>query len=167
MNSNYHITGNLINAYYICKRKLWLFAHKVNPSLDNPYLEIGTLIGEESYKREKKEISVGNIKIDLIKKEDGNVVVAEIKKSSKGETPARMQLLFYLYQLKKTGIEAKGELLIPKERKKIPVELTEDKGKELEKAFADIKEILKMDTPPLLRRIPFCRNCAYNEFCWA
>ncbi len=161
------ITGNLVNAYFICHRKVWLFAHEINPSLDNPYLEIGTLIGEQSYKREKKEIQAGNMKIDLIKKENGNIVVAEIKKSSKGEKAATMQLLFYLYQLRQKGIEANGELLIPKERKKISVELTEENEKELKKAFADIKEILKMETPPPLKKISFCKNCAYSEFCWA
>jgi len=78
-----------------------------------------------------------------------------------------MQLLFYLYRLKQQGIKAKGELLIPKERKRIPVELTDENKRELENAIADIREILEMDKPPLLKRIPFCRNCAYNEFCWA
>ena len=160
------ITGNLVNAYFICPRKVWLFAHEISPSLENPYLEMGRLIGEETYKREKKEITIGNLKIDLIKKEDGNIVVAEIKKSSKGINAAKMQLLFYLYQLREKGIEAKGELLIPKERKKMPVELSEEKEEELRKAFVDIKKILKMGTPPAPKRIPFCRNCAYREFCW-
>jgi len=161
------ITGNLVNAYFICHRKVWLFAHEVNPSLENPYLEIGKLIGEESYKRAKKEIVAGNLKIDMIEKANGKTVIAEIKKSSKGEKAAEMQLLFYLYRLKQQGIKAKGELLIPKERKRIPVELTDENKRELENAIADIREILEMDKPPLLKRIPFCRNCAYNEFCWA
>ena len=65
MNPDRSITGNLINAYYICQRKLWLFAHEINPSLENPYLEIGSLIGEETYKRDKKEILFGNIKIEI------------------------------------------------------------------------------------------------------
>lgn len=160
------ITGNLVNAYCICHRKLWLFAHEINPPSNNPYLEIGTLIGEESYKRERKEIQVGNMKIDLIKKESGNVVVAEIKKSSKGKDAARMQLLFYLYQLKKEGIDAQGELLIPKEKKKISVELTDELIEKLKTAIAEIGEIISKEEPPLPKKIPFCRNCAYREFCW-
>jgi len=160
------ITGNLVNAYFVCKRKVWLFAHEISPSLENPYLEIGRLIGEESYKRAKKEILAGNLKIDMIEKENGKTVIAEIKKSSKGKSAAKMQLLFYLYKLKQQGIEAKGELLIPKERKRIEVELTEEKEKELEKTFDKIKEILRMGSPPPPERISFCKNCAYNEFCW-
>jgi len=161
------ITGNLVNAYYICHRKLWLFAHEVNPFPDNPYLEIGALIGEESYKREKKEILIGNIKIDLIKRKNNeDVVVAEIKKSSKGKDAAIMQLLFYLYQLKKKGIDAQGELLIPKEKKKVSVELTDEIVEKLKTAIAEIREIISKENPPLPKKIPFCRNCAYREFCW-
>jgi len=164
---SYFITGNLINAYYICRRKLWLFAHEINPYSENPCMEIGSLIGEESYKREKKEIQVGRMKIDLMKKEDGAIVVAEIKKSSSGKDAAKMQLLFYLYQLRNNGIEAKGELLIPREKKKIPVELTEELEKVLLEDMKQIREIITQDVPPEAKKIKFCRNCAYNDFCWA
>jgi len=160
------ITGNLVNAYYICQRKLWLFAHEINPALENPYLEIGSLIGEETYKKDKREILFGNIKIDLVKKESGNTVVAEIKKSSKGINAARMQLLFYLYKLKERGIDARGELLIPKERKKIDVELDKAAEEKLKDALVKIELIIKSELPPVPQKIPFCRKCAYFEFCW-
>ena len=161
------LTGNLINAYYVCPRKLWLFAHEINPYSENPYMEIGTLIGEESYKREKKEIQVGSMKIDLIKKENGAIVIAEIKKSSSGKNAAKMQLLFYLYQLKNNGVEAKGELLIPREKRKVPVELTEELEKVLLEDMRKIREIISQNLPPEAEKIKFCRNCAYNDFCWA
>lgn len=167
MNPERPITGNLINAYYICQRKLWLFAHEINPSSENPYLEIGSLIGEEAYGRDKKEILFGNIKIDLVKKEDGDTVVAEIKKSSKGINAARIQLLFYLYKLKEHEVIAKGELLIPKERKKISVELDEAAEKELEDDFVEIKLIMKLERAPIPKKIPFCKKCSYFEFCWS
>ena len=160
------ITGNLVNAYYICQRKLWLFAHEINPALENPYLEIGSLIGEETYKKDKREILFGNIKIDLVKKESGNTVVAEIKKSSKGINAARMQLLFYLYKLKERGIDARGELLIPKERKKIDVELDKATEEKLKDALVKIELIITSELPPVPQKIPFCRKCTYFEFCW-
>ncbi len=167
MDTERPITGNLINAYYICHRKLWLFAHEISPSLENPYLEIGSLIGEETYKREKKEILFGNIKIDLIKKEGGNIIVAEIKKSSKGINAAKMQLLFYLYKLKEREIVAKGELLIPKERKKISIELDEAAEERLENDLINIKSILKSEDALVPEKIPFCKKCSYFEFCWS
>jgi CRISPR-associated exonuclease Cas4 len=162
-----NITGTLIWYYYICHREVWLIAHELNPDEDNPYLELGRIIQEDSYKREKKEISYGNMKIDLLKKQDGKVVIGEIKKSSRFERSAMMQLAFYLYNLKKDGIEAKGELLIPKEKKRIPVELDDGKEKELKRAFFDIENLLNREKPPEPKRISYCTNCAYREFCWA
>lgn len=142
-------------------------AHELNPDEDNPYLELGRIIHDDSYKREKKEISYGNMKIDLLKKQDGKVVIGEIKKSSRFERSAMMQLAFYLYNLKKEGIEATGELLIPKEKKRIPLELDEGKEKELKRAFFEIETLLNQEKPPEPKRIRYCTNCAYREFCWA
>jgi len=84
-------------------------AHELNPNQEDSFLEIGRLIGENAYKREKKEITVGNMKIDLIRKNNGETIIGEIKKSSRFENSARMQLAFYLYRLKQREIEAKGE----------------------------------------------------------
>lgn len=161
-----HLTGSLINSYLICPRKAWLWAHELSPDSENTYLEIGTLIGEQSYKREKKEITLPGMKIDLVRKSEGDKVIAEVKKSSKGEKAALMQLLFYLYKLEKKGIKLKGELLVPKEKKRLVVELTEEKKKELEGIFDKINLLVKGNIPAPVK-IRFCRGCAYNEFCWA
>jgi CRISPR-associated exonuclease Cas4 len=141
-------------------------AHELHPNQEDPFLEIGRLIHQESYSREKKEIVLGNIKIDLIKQTGGEIVLGEIKKSSRFEGPAKMQLAYYLYQLKKHSISARGELLIPKEKKKISVELTDELIEALKTAIAEIREIISKEEPPLPKKIPFCRNCAYREFCW-
>ena len=161
------ITGTLIWYYYICPREVWLMAHELNPEQDNPFIEIGRLIHEDSYAREKKEITFGNIKLDILKKKNGQIVVAEIKKSSRFEKSARMQLAFYLYRLKEMGIGAKGELLIPKEKKRIPVELDDTTEKELKRATTEIGDIISREVPPKPEKNKFCRNCAYREFCQA
>ncbi len=161
------ITGNLINAYFVCRRKLWLFAHEVSPRKDNQLLEIGRIIAEESYRREIKEIAFGSVKIDLIRKRDGEFFVSEVKKSSRFLKPAEMQLAFYLKELKKRGILAKGELLIPKEKKRFEVELSDEIEKELESAIADIKRIILLDKPPEVIKNKFCNKCSYFEFCFS
>lgn len=160
------VSGSLINAFYICSRKAWLTAHEFGPEPDNIYVEIGRLIAGESYKREKKEIIFENIKIDLVKRGNGDVLIGEVKKSSKGQKAAIMQLAYYLYCLKKYDISAKGELLIPKERRRIPVELTPNLEDELKQAFYQIKEIISQDSPPEPMKNRYCTNCAYREFCW-
>lgn len=142
-------------------------AHEITPFQDNAFLEIGRILGEESYSREKKGIDAGNIKIDMIRKRDGSIVVAEIKKSSRFEKAAKMQLLYYLYQLKRGGIDVKGELLIPSEKKRFTVELTRAHEGKLGEDIKKIREILARETPPELVKISFCRRCAYREFCWA
>ncbi|HEC67256.1 MAG TPA: CRISPR-associated protein Cas4 [Candidatus Desulfofervidus auxilii] len=161
------ITGTLIWYYYVCKREVWLMAHELHPNQEDPFLEIGRLIQKESYAREKKEIELGHIKIDLIKKADGEFIVGEIKKSSRFEHPAIMQLAYYLYCLRQYGISATGELLIPKEKKRIKVELSDAIEVELKHAFTAIKEIIKQEKPPLPQRTKYCSHCAYKEFCWA
>jgi len=142
-------------------------ARQFNPNQEDNFLEIGRLIHENTYLKEKKEIETSHMKIDLIRKENGKVVVGEIKKSSKFLVPSKMQLLFYLYRLKQKGIILEGELLIPKEKKRIPISLTEEYEEELRRTIREIKELNKKDLPPPAEKISFCRNCAYNEFCWS
>jgi len=93
--------------------------------------------------------------------------VGEIKKSSRFLKPATMQLAFYLYRLRKVGVDVKGELLIPKEKKRISVELTADIENELKDAFHQIKEIMIRNNPPEPVKNKYCKKCAYREFCWA
>jgi CRISPR-associated exonuclease Cas4 len=49
------ITGTLIWYYYICPREVWLMAHELNPNQEDSFLEIGRLLREDAYKREKKK----------------------------------------------------------------------------------------------------------------
>jgi len=77
------------------------------------------------------------------------------------------KLAFYLLRLKEQGIIANGEILIPKERKKIPVSLTEELENELNEAIEDIERIIIQDRPPQMEKIKFCTNCAYREFCFS
>ncbi|MCD6219819.1 CRISPR-associated protein Cas4 [Candidatus Calescamantes bacterium] len=161
------ITGTLIWYYYVCKREVWLMSRELNPFQEDEFLEMGRLIHENAYVREKKEIETAHMKVDLLRKEGECFVVGEIKKSSRFLLPSKMQLIFYLYRLKKQGVKMKGELLIPKERKRIPVELTEELEKVLLEDMKHIREIISQDVPPEAKKIRFCRNCAYNDFCWA
>lgn len=161
------VTGTLVWYYYICKREVWLMAHQITPDQDDPNIDLGRFIQEHSYQRDKKEISVGHIKLDILRHDKGQLVVGEVKKSSKYETSATMQLAFYLLELRQAGVEAVGELMFPKEKKKIKVELNDKLISTLEDAKKDILGIIYQDAPQAPQRIAFCRNCAYAEFCWA
>ncbi len=161
------IDGTLIWYYFICKREVWLMSRKIEPDQDQNAIDIGRFIHEQHYKRNKKEILIGNIKFDLIKKENNQLIVGEMKKSSKYKVSSKYQLLFYLSELAKTGIKAKGELLFPEEKKKETIELTDETQNELEKIIKDIEHIISQEKPMPAEKIGYCKTCAYNEFCLA
>ncbi|GIX41985.1 MAG: CRISPR-associated protein Cas4 [Leptospiraceae bacterium] len=162
---NENINGTLIWYYYICHREVWLIGHSIEPNQENDFIKIGRHIHEHFYKKQKKELLIDNkIKIDII---ENKKVIGEIKKSSSFLKSARMQLAFYLYYLKQKGINLKGELLIPEERKKERVILTKEIEQELQDSIKKIKEILELKKPPKPVKIPYCKNCAYKELCWS
>ncbi|MGH7799629.1 MAG: CRISPR-associated protein Cas4 [Thermodesulfobacteriota bacterium] len=161
------VSGTLIGCYYICKREMWLMARNIVPDQDNSFIELGRFINESTYQRDKKQIHLENVVIDLTRLDDEKIVVGEIKKSSRAKESARMQLCYYLYVLRDYGIEAEGELLFPKEKKKEKVILTDEIVKELESTIKEIRAIVSQELPPPAVKIRYCANCAYNEFCWS
>lgn len=166
--NEFNLTGTLIWYYYCCPREVWFMVHQINPDEDDANMDLGRFIHENTYDRDKqKEISIGHIKLDIVRQDKDGLVIGEVKKSSKYLQSARMQLAFYLRELKGRGIDAKGELLFPKEKRKEEVVLTSELERELDVAVMEIERIAQQDIPPLLRKISLCRNCAYKEFCWA
>jgi CRISPR-associated exonuclease Cas4 len=163
----FQVNGTLIQQYYICKREVWLSSHQIIGDQDNENLQIGRIIGEYSYDGAKKEVDLGNAKLDLIRSENGYLVVGEIKKSSRFIYSSSKQLLFYLMQIKQMGITARGELLIPEERKKIEVILNDINENEIRATIKDIEKIVSQDKPPEALKTKYCGKCAYAEFCWA
>ena len=159
-------TGTYIHYYFVCHRKLWLFSHALTLEHTSGTVSLGRLLHETSYPWQRKEFTAPGMKIDFVKQKDGDLAVMEVKKSSRNLLPAQMQLVYYLRRLKEMGVHAKGELLIPKERKRIPVELTDESERRLEEAMVEIGEIIGLEIPPPPVRNRFCRPCAYAEFCW-
>jgi len=125
---------------------------------------MGKLLGEYSYPREEtKEILIDNlINIDIV----GDDEIREVKYSNRLKHADRIQILYYLYYLKHLGIEKRGVINYPKMRKREEVILTPEAENEVGSALVRVKDVLSMDTPPLLQRNPYCSKCAYYEFCW-
>lgn len=161
------VSGVLFQMYGICKRQVWLMAHKLAPDQENKFIELGRTIDENSYERDKKKIMIENIELDLIRADNGDIVIGEVKKSSKALESARLQLGYYLYRLKQKGVYAKGVLLFPKEKKKEEILLSEDMEKEIVRVLNDIYQIMQELKPGPPIRIKQCKSCAYLEFCWA
>ncbi|KIO65273.1 CRISPR-associated protein Cas4 [Caldifermentibacillus hisashii] len=166
-NNELYITGTDIWYYMICKREAWLMMREIAPDQEDDNIEIGRFIHEYRYERQRKELDVENIKIDRFKQKGQQIIVQEIKKSSKFLESARFQLLFYLYNLQKMGVDAKGELLFPEERRREEVILTEESIAKLKDVMEGILNLTKLPVPPEPKKIVYCRNCAYREYCWA
>jgi len=161
------VNGTLVWYYFICPREVWLIAHQINPDEDNANVSLGRFIQDYSYPRERKEILVGNSKMDVFRVSKEGFVVGEVKKSSRYRNSARMQLAFYLSELKQRGIAAKGELRFPREKRKEEVILDRQMELELDRVRREILRILYMPEPPAPIKINFWKKCAYAEFCWS
>jgi len=107
------------------------------------------------------------MKLDLVEREGPRLVVGEVKSSSRFVEAARMQVLFYLWRLREMGVEAEGELRFPEERRRVSVRLDEEGEAALQEVMARIEAIFQQPQPPPPKRIPYCRACAYREFCWS
>lgn len=159
------VTGTKVAYYFVCKRKLWLFSHNITFEHENEDVKMGKLINKESYAARKKDITLDqNISLDFVRN-DGTLVVHEIKKSSKMEESHRWQLLYYLFYLKQRGVEAIGKLNYPSENKNVEIRLnnvTEDRLREI---ILHIEHVNASEIPEVIEA-PICRKCAYFEFCF-
>ncbi|MBZ2175792.1 CRISPR-associated protein Cas4 [Schnuerera sp. xch1] len=161
------VNGTLVWYYFVCKREVWLMSHNIVPDQDDSNIEVGKFIHEKSYSREKKEITIGNVKVDVLNKKDGYLMVGEVKKTSKYAESAKMQLSYYLLELKRHGLEGTGVLMFPKERKRIEINLNDELIRKLEKIESEILRICYAECPQEPKKISFCTKCGYREFCWS
>ncbi len=159
------VTGTEINYYLLCKRKLWLFSHGITMEHTSDNVFMGKLIDEHSYPRAKKEILIdGVVKIDFM--DDG--VVHEVKKSDRMEEAHVGQLLYYIYCLRRKGVDIrKGVINYPKQRRTSEVELTEEKEAEIKEVIEKALEVKSMRKSPDVLDAKICKKCGYEDFCYS
>ncbi|MFC5542543.1 CRISPR-associated protein Cas4 [Ureibacillus suwonensis] len=157
------IGGLHMQYYVVCPRKLWLYSKQIGFETEHDRVIEGTLLHEKSYPRKDKELVIGDAVVDVIDDE----YIQETKLSSKMQKADEWQLLYYLYLLKQRGIEKKGKIAYTKEKKVVEVVLTEDNEKELKKKIAGIYRVIESDSAPKFKKLPYCKNCAYFDFCFA
>ena len=121
----HNIGGLHIQYYEVCKRKLWLYSKQIGFETEHERVIEGTLLHESSYARKEKELAIDQAVIDVI---DGEFI-QETKLSSKMQRVDEWQLLYYLYLLKRRGIEKRGKIAYTKEKKVVEVTLTEKIGR--------------------------------------
>lgn len=142
-------------------------SRNLTPDQDDENILKGKISQEEHYSRNRKEIAIDGVKVDMMTNKNGRIVVSEIKKSSRYLEAATLQLKYYLYILQKKGINASGEIRVPDEKKMIHVDLQQEDKDEIQEIEKEINNIVSKENPPIIIRIRFCVKCAYSEFCWA
>jgi len=162
------ITGTHISYYFLCHRKLWLFANGINMEQNSDLVYEGKLIHETSYPQRSgkyEEIEIDGIKIDYY--DPKNKVIHEVKKSDKMETAHEWQVKYYLFVLEKNGVEGvTGLLEYPKLRQTTEVVLSDCDRSELEVIIKKSQEIISSESCPGLVKLGICKQCSYFEFCW-
>ena len=151
--------------YFVCKRKLWYFYNEIVMEQNNENVLIGKLLDENSYSRNEKHINIDDvINIDYIKDEN---VLHEIKKSRKIEEASIMQIKYYLYYLKKRGVEGvTGKVDYPLLKQTLEVCLDENDIEEIEKTLFEIRSIVDSSKPEKIIMRNICKNCAYYDLCY-
>ncbi|MDO4663153.1 MAG: CRISPR-associated protein Cas4 [Tissierellia bacterium] len=158
------ITGLMIYYYFVCERKLWLSSKNISMEQDNENVAIGRFIDENSYVKNRKHIMINNeINIDFIESKN---IIHEIKKSRKIEQASIWQVKYYLYYLKKKGVDnIKAKIDYPLLKKAINVELTLEDENILERTIKDIDKILSEKSPPEFKNKNICKSCAFEDLC--
>ena len=78
-----NVNGHLVQAFWICKRQVWLLGHSVSADQSNDFLALGRLIDRNSYARERHQVAFGDNRFDFVQGADGDLVVCEVKKSGR------------------------------------------------------------------------------------
>jgi len=169
MNSFKNISPSIFNAFNICPRQAWLMSRNLTADQKNSYIEIGRLIDENSFSKEKKHIYIADLHavVDMVQKKDGKYFIAEIKKSSRTLKSGILQLKYYLYLLNKKKFFVKGMIKIPSEKKSIIIELKDQDIDFIEEKLEELKVLLNKDKCPKAISLKICPKCGHFEFCWS
>jgi CRISPR-associated exonuclease Cas4 len=161
-------TASHIAYYYICHRKLWLHDRQVRMEDNSSNVHEGLLLNETSYQQRPTkwtELGIEQIKIDYYDAHEG--VVHEVKKSDKHKDASVAQVKYYLYVLERNGMKASyGLLEFPKQRETLRVELGDRDREAIPRWEAEIKRIIESERCPAVIDKPFCKQCAFYEFCY-
>lgn len=129
-------------------------------------VKMGKILDEESYSRMERNVQIDDIlNVDFIK---NGKVLHEVKKSRKIEEAGIWQVKYYLYYLKKKGMDGiTGQIDYPLLRQTILVDLTAEDFVTIEKMLDTIGSIIDKPYPPCLPSAKkICKNCAFFDLCY-
>lgn len=159
------MTGTHINYFFLCKRKLWLFANSIAMEHTSDTVAIGKTISDTTYTRRRHELKIDDIALDFY--DARTRTIHEIKKSKAMEQSHVWQVKYYISVLERKGITGvTGEINYPKLKQKHRVELTDADRRELQSIERNVEQLIARDTAPPLLNKPLCKKCSYYELCY-
>lgn len=159
------ITGTLVHYYVTCKREAWLYSRKISADQYDENILMGKALAEIK-EEQLQEFPFSHLKFDRIGKQRGHYLVTEYKKTMRNPEGAKMQLLFYMYQLK-TALKLKeinGKVISGK--KVLYIEGNESNMTMMQNLIEEITVFLQTLKPPPLEKIAFCKKCGYRDYCF-
>ena len=159
------ITGTLVHYYATCKREAWLYSRKIHADQYDENILMGKALAEIKEEQLHK-FPFSNLKFDKIGKQKGHYLVTEYKKSLSNIEGAKMQLLFYMWQLK-TSLNLKeinGKVISG--RHVIFVRGDNENMQKIEEIMEEITNFLQQETPPAFKEIKYCKGCGYRDYCF-
>ncbi len=159
------ISGTLINYYATCKREAWLYSRHISADQWDENILMGKALADIK-EDQLQQFPFSNLKFDKIGKLRGHYLVTEYKKSMKNPDAAKMQLLFYMYQLK-TSLKLKeinGKVISGK--KVIYVEGNDENIRRIESLIMEVSDFLNILKPPAFEENHFCDKCGYRDYCF-
>lgn len=156
----------MINYYFVCQRKLWLFANQLQFEDNSETVRLGKILDETAYVKSEKHVMIDNvINIDMIQHWQ---VIHEIKHSHAINTAAEWQLKYYIYYLRSKGIEIKhGVIDYPLLKRRVKISYSDKDQYEISQILKQIKTLLSLKRAPKVNRKPICKTCAYYEYCFS
>lgn len=163
MFTNEILNGTIIKSYIACKRQGWLASRKLTPLVSNTYIQMGTALSnirKESSKR------IGNIEIDEIEK-GKHIIVKEYKKTFSNIEASKMQLLFYMKNLKKELNLNKidGYIISEETNEKLFLPFDSKNEEKIDKLIDEILVALNNSQIPKFTRTKLCDYCGHNIYC--
>lgn len=159
-----YLNGEYFEYYVVCPTKLWFHHHRMIDAKGNEYVELGSVIDEQSYEREDS-LNIGSAVVDFVETSEDRIIVNEVKKSSALERAHKLQVLHYLSILEPEDedIAMKGIVRYPQESKTVEFTLSENR-EEYERAKSKIWNIVEGEMPDIVWK-DACKKCSMREFC--
>ena len=159
------LNGTLIHYYVTCKREAWLYSRRIHADQWDENIAMGKALAQIK-EEQLHTFPFSQLQFDKIGKQRGHYLVTEYKKTLKNPEGAKMQLLFYMYQLKNSLKLREINGKVVSGRTVLFIEGNEQNMRKMQTLIDEVCHFLETETPPPFQAIKFCKSCGYRDYCY-